>query len=345
MTAAATHTSLLILMMIKVSMVIVGTVSGEPCVFPFLFKDKEYRDCTTAGRTDGKFWCATTYNYNLDINWRYCGLPCRFPFHYNGYDYYSCTTNGRTDDKLWCANTYNYDQDKQWSLCEKRPWSWMVSYTLHDICVLNGSSVEMSCSYTYPSHLTMQKAYWINSYSDGAPDVSQVSEYKKRVMVNCEDKADNCTLRIQPVDHRDERSYYCRITTNVEKENRIGPHGVKLSVTDLKVVTPRRVKEGDNVTLTCNTTCNLTSSPSFIWSKDGRPVEKKQIINNQLQLHPVSYEDEGSYTCAVRGHDGLPSPPYRLIIMSVEPHPVIIVLVGVAVCGVVGLLCVLYWLR
>ncbi|KAL2086269.1 hypothetical protein ACEWY4_017328 [Coilia grayii] len=72
------------------------------------------------------------------------------------------------------------------------------------------------------------------------------------------------------------------------------------------------VKEGGQVTLTCKTTCNLTSSPSFIWSKDGRPVEKKQITNNQLQLHPFSREDEGNYTCAVRGHEKLPSPPFRL---------------------------------
>ncbi|XP_076128665.1 B-cell receptor CD22-like [Alosa pseudoharengus] len=83
----------------------------------------------------------------------------------------------------------------------------------------------------------------------------------------------------------------------------------------LELVVPRRVKEGDNVTLTCSTTCNLTDSTSFIWSKDGRPVEKKQIINNQLQLHPVSYEDEGSYTCAVRGQEGLPSLPENLSIM------------------------------
>ncbi|XP_062388140.1 B-cell receptor CD22-like [Sardina pilchardus] len=76
-----------------------------------------------------------------------------------------------------------------------------------------------------------------------------------------------------------------------------------------------RVAEGNHVTLTCNTTCNLPDSPSFIWSKDGRPVEKKQIINNQLQLHSVSYEDEGSYTCAVRGHEGLPSPPMKINVM------------------------------
>ena len=76
------------------------------------------------------------------------------------------------------------------------------------------------------------------------------------------------------------------------------------------VITSEReaVKVGDHVTLTCNTTCTLSSSPSFIWSKDGRPVEKKQRINNQLQLHPVRYEDGGSYTCAVKGHEDLPSP-------------------------------------
>ena len=76
------------------------------------------------------------------------------------------------------------------------------------------------------------------------------------------------------------------------------------------------VKVGDHVTLTCNTTCTLSSSPSFIWSKDGRPVEKNQSINNQLLLHPVRYEDGGSYTCAVTGHEDLPSQPFRLQLMS-----------------------------
>ena len=69
---------------------------------------------------------------------------------------------------------------------------------------------------------------------------------------------------------------------------------------------------GDHVTLTCNTSCTLSSSPSFIWSKDGRPVEKKRSINNQLQLHPVRYEDGGSYTCAVKGPH---SPAMRINVM------------------------------
>ena len=81
-----------------------------------------------------------------------------------------------------------------------------------------------------------------------------------------------------------------------------------LLLKDLNVRGAQSAKEGDIVTLTCENTCPQRSSPSFIWSKDGRPVEKKQNINNQLQLHPVRYEDGGSYTCAVEGHEDRPSP-------------------------------------
>ncbi|XP_067894818.1 protein sel-1 homolog 1 isoform X2 [Heterodontus francisci] len=49
-----------------------GTADGEPCVFPFLFMDQEYFSCTTDGRDDDRFWCAATYNYNLDHKWGFC---------------------------------------------------------------------------------------------------------------------------------------------------------------------------------------------------------------------------------------------------------------------------------
>nr|AFA43701.1 SEL1L [Danio rerio] len=49
-----------------------GTASGEPCIFPFLFQGKEYSDCTTEGRGDGRLWCATTYDYNNDKRWGFC---------------------------------------------------------------------------------------------------------------------------------------------------------------------------------------------------------------------------------------------------------------------------------
>ncbi|KAM4664263.1 protein sel-1 homolog 1 [Discoglossus pictus] len=49
-----------------------GTAAGEPCHFPFLFLEKEYTDCTSDGRKDGRLWCATTYDYQSDRKWGFC---------------------------------------------------------------------------------------------------------------------------------------------------------------------------------------------------------------------------------------------------------------------------------
>ncbi|XP_076134242.1 CXADR-like membrane protein [Alosa pseudoharengus] len=227
---------------------------------------------------------------------------------------------------------------------------WGVTYSSTHICAPEGSSVNMSCSYTYPSGLTVKEVFWINQDSHHPVDLTKTKGYKNRVRVDCGDKKSRCSLSITKLTKADtQHQYYCRITTtNNNNQKWIGKPGVVVNVTDLHIVSSGKgaeVKVGDHVTLTCINTCPPNSNASFIWSKDGRPVEKKQIINNRLQLHPVSYEDEGNYTCAVRGHEGLPSPPYRLHIMSVGQSPVTPALVGVAVCGVVGLLCVLYWLR
>ncbi|XP_060550275.1 matrix metalloproteinase-9-like [Pantherophis guttatus] len=45
---------------------------GQPCSFPFMFQGQMYSSCTREGRTDGKFWCATTSNYDSDRKWGFC---------------------------------------------------------------------------------------------------------------------------------------------------------------------------------------------------------------------------------------------------------------------------------
>ncbi|KAI4893207.1 hypothetical protein NFI96_008249, partial [Prochilodus magdalenae] len=74
----------------------------------------------------------------------------------------------------------------------------------------------------------------------------------------------------------------------------------------LHVEAPGEVTEGGTAVLTCNTTCSLTD-PTFFWYKNGRPLTTKIIKNNQLHLQPVSSEDAGSYSCAVKGYPHLNS--------------------------------------
>ena len=72
------------------------------------------------------------------------------------------------------------------------------------------------------------------------------------------------------------------------------------------LIPPEAVKEGEKVTLTCNTNCILSNNPTFIWYKNRQPVTFKHTTrDNRLLLNPVSSEDEGSYSCAVRRHESL----------------------------------------
>ncbi|XP_063158152.1 epididymal sperm-binding protein 1-like [Candoia aspera] len=95
--------------------------SQGPCVFPFIYKEKSYSACTTAGSSKGKLWCSLTWNYDRDPKWTYCTpsepLPCKFPFIFFWNAYTACTTVGSSDGQLWCATTKMYHQDRKWKSC------------------------------------------------------------------------------------------------------------------------------------------------------------------------------------------------------------------------------------
>lgn len=74
---------------------------------------------------------------------------------------------------------------------------------------------------------------------------------------------------------------------------------------DLQVsVDSDRVTEGQNVTLTCKTSCPLKQT--FIWFKNGLRLDLR-YSGDQLHVSAVSHEDSGRYSCALKRFETFPS--------------------------------------
>ncbi|XP_053531927.1 B-cell receptor CD22 [Ictalurus punctatus] len=185
---------------------------------------------------------------------------------------------------------------------------WSVTYSETNLCSLKGSTVFMNVTYTHPTGLTVTNRFWlINPVKGKEPtDLCNESGYSDRVEY-LGDEQRHFSLRLSDVKKSDEQKYWFRIITNEAKERYQGEPGVTLNVTDLQVIAPAEVTEGQSVVLICKTTCSLTD-PTFIWYKNRRDLTTNTPKSNELHLQPVSSEDAGSYSCAVRGYEHLPSP-------------------------------------
>ncbi|XP_033947999.1 uncharacterized protein [Pseudochaenichthys georgianus] len=178
--------------------------------------------------------------------------------------------------------------------------SWGVTYT-SKICAVKGSTVEISCSYTYPSiwkggFITIQKIIWFTKNKDGEPvDLRTDSEYTGRVEDLCENNI--CTLRIKNLRESDSAEFMFRFTTSNDKY--VGYPGTTLSVTDMQVEVSR---SGSDVKLQCLSSCP-PGHTSYIWFKNGQEVKEDTSLYADF-----SYDTADSYTCALTGYDDFPSP-------------------------------------
>ncbi|XP_035282773.1 B-cell receptor CD22-like [Anguilla anguilla] len=111
---------------------------------------------------------------------------------------------------------------------------------------------------------------------------------------------------------KDTGRYSCAVRGN----QRLVSPAVTLSVRCVKIeITFKKVSEGEWVTLTCKITCtHLTGSQTFSWYKNGQFLQnnaRKYQQDDYLQFK-ASSGDAGSYSCALRGHENLPSPAVTL---------------------------------
>ena len=108
---------------------------------------------------------------------------------------------------------------------------WRVTYSSTEICAVKGSTVDISCSYTYPSSVkTVESKFWFTKVRSGFyVDLKSDPEYSGRVQYICGNNI--CTLRITDLRERDSAEYKFRFITNQPGGSWIGSPGVTLSVT------------------------------------------------------------------------------------------------------------------
>ncbi|KAM9857048.1 B-cell receptor CD22-like [Aulostomus maculatus] len=129
---------------------------------------------------------------------------------------------------------------------------WGVRYSSEGKCGVPGSTVDMSCTYRYPTRgVNDVNTFWfIKDYEDLKNDPA----YEGRVQTLCEDN--KCTLRISDLRVSDSAEYKFRIVTD-QHWGRFSPaHGVTLSVFGLWVEVSQWSYSG-RYTLRCMSVCTL----------------------------------------------------------------------------------------
>ncbi|XP_063063882.1 sialoadhesin-like [Engraulis encrasicolus] len=190
---------------------------------------------------------------------------------------------------------------------------WGVSYgSVTDICLLEGSTLDIPCSYGFPRGHTVATAFWYRREKKKDPtDLRDIEQYKGRVEYLGADDIHNCTVRIRDLGLNDSWQYHFRYTTD-KPGGAFSGGPVNILVTDLQVsMSSDTVTEGDNVTMSCSTRCKLKGNTTFIWYKDNMtPIKtssRHPSTSSSLHLDPVSSEDAGQYYCAIEGQEDVTS--------------------------------------
>ncbi|XP_064817324.1 B-cell receptor CD22-like [Oncorhynchus masou masou] len=219
---------------------------------------------------------------------------------------------------VWSSETESYscavkghEDLRSPAVCVQGHNCWRVTYTKRRICVLKGSTVDISCSYTHPTSYIEQGSFW---FTQKHPvDVRSYPESAGRVEYN-RNTENHHTMTITHLTEKDSAEYKFRLITT--KEGRFsGLPGVMLTVTDILLeMDPTSVSEGGWVTLRCRTQCTVGLNPTYIWYKNGQSLTNPITSYNSLILDPVSSEDAGNYSCAVEGLERILSPEETLTV-------------------------------
>ncbi len=110
--------------------------------------------------------------------------------------------------------------------------NWNVTYETKSISAPKGSTVNMSCSYTYPQQYKLIDTFWIMYEKENKPEdmksLKEYPEYKDRVEYIEDRQKKTAVLRLHNITENDGSEYCFRFITTTEKW--LGHRGIHLKV-------------------------------------------------------------------------------------------------------------------
>uniref|UniRef100_A0A3P9IFH4 Ig-like domain-containing protein n=1 Tax=Oryzias latipes TaxID=8090 RepID=A0A3P9IFH4_ORYLA len=202
--------------------------------------------------------------------------------------------------------------------------TWGVEYASKRICAFEGSTVEISCTYTYPPReynkkTVVQRKFWYAKLKDSNPlDLKEDPDYAGRVTYHCSEKS--CLLRISGLRLNDFAEYKFRFETNQLYGSFIGSPGVFLTETDAPKsvsvsMSLTEIMEGSSVTLTCSSDANPAAK--FRWYKNNQTLLHE---DPRLILRSVQRSDSGKYHCVAENELGKEASDYVFINVECESN-------------------------
>uniref|UniRef100_A0A4W5PG48 Ig-like domain-containing protein n=1 Tax=Hucho hucho TaxID=62062 RepID=A0A4W5PG48_9TELE len=216
-----------------------------------------------------------------------------------------------TEDSFTCAVKGHGDLQSP-AVCVRGQNCWSVTYPHQGVCALKGSSVDISATYD-SGYDVITSTLWFSpkrsaSWKDELipEDLTTDPGYAGRVEYAGEKESGRSTLRITDLREEDSAEYKVIFNTQTSRWGYSFP-GTTLTVTGLQVriKDPTNIIEGKGLCLFCESICFLQDNTSYIWYKNGQRLIRHET--KYLYLKPVSSEDTGRYSCAVEGHEDLPS--------------------------------------
>ncbi|XP_072564550.1 sialoadhesin-like isoform X2 [Paramormyrops kingsleyae] len=224
---------------------------------------------------------------------------------------YSCALKGSEDTRSTEVNLN----------VQTGPWT--VHYPQTSLCAVKGSTIIIQCKYDYPESYKVESKMWSHNngdctgktyaYHSTNRDIDAAFINRAEFFVG---KGKNCSLQIRNITETDAGVYRFRFTTNGCEQ--CGTTGVTLRVDELQVISSREygpLREGDSVTLTCDTGSCPHSQSEFTWFKDKQRLSKTQ---STLQFKPVCYRHSGKYSCALKGSEDTRSTEVNLNVQTVH---------------------------